>query len=231
MSDFNCKEAKESLKHVFWIGGSAGGGKTTISKRIAEDYGFFRYNGDGYGPGHMDNASENECPALFKIRSGGENFEERFVEYFRWLLFQKPEEMVKALLDFYRDDFLMAAKELLDKPSDNPIIVDLGFGYPIKELRKLIEKERAIFLVATGKYRMQVFEERNFLRPGSTFPKALEGHPNQKEIVFSGFVEAIRLLTEYTQRKCETHDLPLLVTGGRMTVDETYESVCRHFGI
>ena len=32
---------------VLWIGGSAAGGKTSIAKRIAEEFGFHYYDGDG----------------------------------------------------------------------------------------------------------------------------------------------------------------------------------------
>ena len=84
-----------------------------------------------------------------------------------------------------------------------------------------------IFLVATDQYREHVFENRGNNRRLTEY---LEGYANPERIVSYGFVEGIRLLTEFTHRECEKHNLPVLVTGGHMTVDETYEAVYRHFG-
>jgi hypothetical protein len=127
MKKFDWDTAKRSLKHVYWIGGSACGGKTTISKRIAEDFGFVRYDGDSHLGDRGAAADEHECPILHKVRT-----EVGTAAHFRRLLVRKPAAMAEILLAQYREDLLMTAKALLEMPSDNAIIVDLSFGYPIQ---------------------------------------------------------------------------------------------------
>jgi hypothetical protein len=86
-----------------------------------------------------------------------------------------------------------------------------------------------IFLVATDQFRKQEFERR--FHSNSFIVKALDGYSNPKDIVMSGFVEAVRLLSDFVHNECEKRDLPLLVTGGRITTFETYETVCHHFAL
>jgi shikimate kinase len=48
MRAYNGQRAKDLLKHVYWLGGASSAGKTTISKRLADDLGLVRYDGDAH---------------------------------------------------------------------------------------------------------------------------------------------------------------------------------------
>jgi adenylylsulfate kinase-like enzyme len=65
------KTGADALKHVYWIGGTTCAGKTTISKRIAEEFGFVRYDCDARVGDHQAKATKGECPTLYSIRTGG----------------------------------------------------------------------------------------------------------------------------------------------------------------
>ena len=45
-NDFDWARAKTALGHVLWIGGGSEAGKSTISKRLAEEFDFEHYHGD-----------------------------------------------------------------------------------------------------------------------------------------------------------------------------------------
>jgi 2-phosphoglycerate kinase len=59
------KNAKESLGHVYWIGGATTAGKSTIAERMADEFGLVRYDADSKLREHMSRATEKEHPALY----------------------------------------------------------------------------------------------------------------------------------------------------------------------
>ena len=221
MKDINWKKVKQSLKHVLWIGGSPAAGRSTISTRLAADFDFEHYHGDTHVYEHIKIAEEN-CPVLNEARRVGGG-----VEYLRQLLIKKPEKIAEVFLSLGRESLTMAILDLLELPLDRPIIVDLNAGYPTWELRQLIEYDKVIFLVSTDAFRKA--EQRRRFRSGSIFSKSREDIGIAEEIYLSGYVECNRILSDFTKKECAKHNLPLLITGGQMTVDETYNAVCRHF--
>ena len=66
------QRAKESLSHVYWIGGVTAAGKSTIAKKLADDFGLIYYSGDYRRSEHMARATEEEYPAVYADRVRGE---------------------------------------------------------------------------------------------------------------------------------------------------------------
>ena len=83
----------ESLRHVLWIGGPAGLGKTTVSRRIARRHGLRWYNADAHTWEHRDRAiREGHAGA---IRWEAMSPYERHVD-------TTPAEMMEVSIDFDR---------------------------------------------------------------------------------------------------------------------------------
>ena len=55
-----------SLRHVLWIGGPAGAGKTTIATRLARRHGLRWYNADTQTWAHRDRAIAAGSPAAIR---------------------------------------------------------------------------------------------------------------------------------------------------------------------
>lgn len=56
-------------------------------------------------------------------------------------------------------------------------------------------------------------------------------HSDPMRILEIGYGEAVRKPSScYVRKECKKHNLPLLTTGGKLSADETYDGVCKHFG-
>ena len=60
MKAFDRQKAEESRKHEYWIGGASCGGKSTISKRLAAEFGFVLCDGDSHHAEHNAKATRED---------------------------------------------------------------------------------------------------------------------------------------------------------------------------
>jgi hypothetical protein len=81
------------LRHVHWIGGGSGAGKSTIARRMAAEYGLRLYATDEVMSNHADRCPPGYCPFLddFKAMDMDE----------RWLN-RSPETMLETFHWFHR---------------------------------------------------------------------------------------------------------------------------------
>lgn len=130
----------ERLRHVYWIGGTGGAGKSTVSGRLAERHGLQLYCFDDSGPRHTPRATPDRCPefAAFIAMSMDE----------RWLL-RSPEEMARNAIAGWAERFDFVLDDLLAMPAA-PGIVAEGIGLlPGSVAEALDDVRRAVFLVHT----------------------------------------------------------------------------------
>lgn len=98
--------------------------------------------------------------------------------------------------------------------------VDLFAGYPTWELRHLVNVNNVIFLLATDNFQNEEHQRRNETGGNAYFVNLLEGHANPQEIIMTGYAEATRLLSRYVREECEKNNLSLLITGGKMRIED-----------
>jgi putative ribosome biogenesis GTPase RsgA len=58
---------RDPLRHVYWIGGGSGAGKSTIARRIAARHGLRVYATDDAMADHAGRSSPEECPQAFTV--------------------------------------------------------------------------------------------------------------------------------------------------------------------
>lgn len=91
---------KEYLKNVYFITGTPCGGKTTISRALAEKHGFKVYDIDEQFPRHQQISSPNFQPSMNKEFKNADEFFGRTVEeYKKWLIDNTREQFDFVLLD------------------------------------------------------------------------------------------------------------------------------------
>jgi hypothetical protein len=129
---------KHYLRHVYFIGGTACGGKTTLAKRLAEKHAFLLY---GEGPHHEEHrrlASPEFQPAMTREFSGWEEYFGRpYPEYAQWLLETTREDAEMALLDLVVQS---------SANSDRKVVADLHL--PLEMAARITDHGRVVFLVA-----------------------------------------------------------------------------------
>lgn len=58
------------LRHVYWIGGGSGAGKSVIARRMAARHGLYLYATDDVMPDHGSRCAPGDCPFLMPAMVG-----------------------------------------------------------------------------------------------------------------------------------------------------------------
>ena len=94
---------KQYLKNVYFIAGTPCGGKTTVSRALAKQYGIPVYDIDERFPEHQAMSDPASQPAMNKsFRDADEFFGRSVAEYKAWLLKNTREQLDFVLLDLMR---------------------------------------------------------------------------------------------------------------------------------
>ncbi len=219
------ERVKESLSHVYWIGGSAAAGKTTISRRLSEEFGFTHWSGDGRWIEHWQTATPERNPIAHRIgytlNHGGS---------FDWFFGRSGQEIADDYVTMSRAEFEYAVDELARMPDERPIVVDAFLGFPELVL-KVAEREKAVFLTCTDPFMRDTWKAR-----------ATEGRPGFLPILkrqldscsdpgraLEAFVESNIIESRFVADDSLKEGATLIITGGRIGLDEAYAAVRRHF--
>src|SRR4051812_6830238 len=95
---------RERLRHVYWIGGGSGAGKSTVARRLAAQRGLHVYSTDDAMADHARRSSREACPLLhaFMAMSMDERWVTRspvaMLETFPWFSGEAFELIVEDLL-------------------------------------------------------------------------------------------------------------------------------------
>lgn len=138
---------KHHLRNVYFIGGNACGGKTTMSRLIAEKYGFYLYNQDEHYDIHRTIANEYNQPAMCYQRVDFEkNLNRPVDEYSKWMYDSLKEQSEMVLID-------------LIKLSENQIVVADVLFTP-DYINGIVEKNHAIFLTTNYDFLRKIYFHR-----------------------------------------------------------------------
>ena len=128
------KYKKEQFKNVYFITGTATGGKTTISKALAQKYGWLRYDVDERFEEHKKLSNPIDHPNMNKnFKNADEFFMRDKNEYVQWLKSNSSEQM----------EFILA--DLVELSKNQVVICDLHLT--VEEAKKLANPNQVIFLI------------------------------------------------------------------------------------
>ena len=219
------ERAKESLSHVYWIGGGAAGGKTTVSRRLCEEFGFRRFSGDGRWIEHWQTATPERNPVSHRIgstvRQGGS---------FEWFFGRTGQEIADDYVTMARVEFEDAIDELTGMSADSPIVVDAFLGLPELVL-KVADPQRAVFLISTDDFMREMWRLRTTEGSPGFLPiltRQLDSCSDPRRAV-ENFIESNLIQNRFVAEECRRVGAALIITGGSISLDEAYSAVKRHF--
>ena len=138
---------KEYLKNVYFITGTPCGGKTTISRALAEKYGFELFDIDERFDEHQKLSDPTHQPNMNKRFNNADEFFGRSVEeYKNWLRGNTREQLEFVLLD------------LIHASADKKVICDCHLT--VEQALMFSEPSRVVFLVKDPTNLVDEYRER-----------------------------------------------------------------------
>ncbi|MDG6109727.1 hypothetical protein Daura_09225 [Dactylosporangium aurantiacum] len=202
--------ARARLRHVRWIGGGSGGGKSTLARRLGEERGWRHYATDDVMGDHARRSTAADAPLLAAFAAM--DMDER------WLL-RPPEVMLETFHWFRGEGFGLIVEDLLALP-ERPIVVVEGFRLLPELVQPLLTRpEHAVWLLPTPAFRRAAFERR-----GSLWQIA--GRTSDPEAALRNLLRRDELFTERLARR--VHELRLPAIEVDATVGE--EALTRRIG-
>ncbi|WP_330280899.1 hypothetical protein [Streptomyces sp. NBC_00588] len=212
----NAAELRSRLRHVYWIGGGSGAGKSTIARRLADLNGWHLCATDDLMQEHAERTTPEEAPFLHRFIAM--DMDERWVN-------RSPETMLETFHWFRGEGFGLIVEDLLRLPQSPHVIVE-GFRllpHLVKPL--LAAPEHAVWLLPTPDFRQAAFQSRAI--PGEGFV----WKTSDPEKAGRNIAERDHLFTMRIEKEAEYLRLRTLQVDTTLSEDDLVEQVTMAFGI
>ncbi|MDQ0710977.1 hypothetical protein QFZ55_000429 [Streptomyces luteogriseus] len=193
------------MRHVYWIGGGSGAGKSTIARRLAERHGWRLYATDDVMADHARRTTAEEAPFLHAFMAM--DMDERWVD-------RSPETMLETFPWFRGEAFDLIAEDLARMPTGTPVVVE-GFRLLPHLVEPLLPGPgHAVWLLPTPEFRQFAFTSRATPEDGFT---RRTGDPARAD---HNIAVRDALFTERLREETARLGLPAVTVDGTMTADE-----------
>jgi hypothetical protein len=203
------------LRHVYWIGGGSGAGKSTIARCIAARHGWQLYVADDVMSDHAGRSTPEDSPFLSEFKTM--DMDERWVN-------RSPETMLETFHWFQGEGFNLIVEDLLRLPKQ-PCVIAEGFRLLPHLVKPLLTTPgQAVWLLPTPDFRRAALGSR-----GSTLDIARKtGDP---ERALRNLLERDRMFTERLYEQTKPLQLRVIEVDVTMTEDDLAGRVTEAFGL
>ncbi|MEK3805773.1 hypothetical protein MHB63_04100 [Bacillus sp. FSL H8-0547] len=197
---------------IYWIGGSACAGKSTLAQMYAKKYGLDLYSCDEHFYEHLKNISKLTQPAMYKVSkmTANEAFYKREIA-----------EQLRVYILSFKEDFLFVINDLA-KMSDRPIVVEGNQLLPSLVLPYLNDKDKAIWLIPTENFQREYYKRRNWIE------KVLED-TEDPEMAFNNWMTRDALFAKLVYQKATDLKLNVLQVDGSKNSCDNFKLVEDYF--
>lgn len=205
----------ERLRHVYWIGGGSGAGKSTIARRLAARHGLRLYATDEVMADHGRRSVLADSP--FLARFAAMDMDERWVS-------RSPETMLETFGWFRGEGFGLIVEDLLGLPGEPGVIAE-GFRLLPRLVQPLLAVPRqAVWLCPTPGFRRAAFASRGSLRE-------IAGKTSDPDRALRNLLERDRMFTERLREEAAGLGLRVVEVDVTVTADDLTGQVTRAFGL
>ena len=203
------------LRHVYWIGGGSGAGKSIIARRVAGRHGLCVYATDDAMADHDGRFRPQDAPLLSRFKAM--DMDERWVN-------RSPESMLESFHWFQGELFGLIVEDLLRLPAEPGVIAE-GFRVLPRLVKPLLAGPgHAVWLLPTPEFRRAAFASR-----GSLW--RIAGKTSDPERALANLLDRDRMFTELLCEETERLDLPAIEVDSTMAEDDLTERVTEIFGL
>ena len=206
---------KQQFKNVYFITGTATGGKTTMSKLLAEKYGFVRYDVDEEFDRHKQLSNPKEQPNMNKnFKNADEFFMREKDEYVAWLKNNSKEQ-----LEFVLEDLAKLSKK-------QKIVCDLHLT--VKEAEQIANVNQIVFLIRENNNNIiddycnrKSHEGFNMFINSATNPKLAKQNCNQ----------VLKIINDERCDNIKNSKFFYIERNSHSTIENTLKQIENHFGL
>jgi hypothetical protein len=205
----------QQLQHIRWIGGGSGAGKSTVARRLSEKHGFRLYHCDDAQSAHTARSNAVDHPMLHDFLAM--TMDERWVK-------RTPQEMFHTFHGFHGEGFGLILEDLLDLPTDVPILVE---GYQLLPglIAPLLNRpDQAVWLIPTPEWRYTALCRRESVW-------SIAGRTSDPETALANLLARDALYTEKVARQAAALQLTIIKVSGSTSVDGLATRVAQYLGI
>ncbi|WP_063051147.1 AAA family ATPase [Nocardia arthritidis] len=147
------------LRHIYWIGGGSGAGKSTIAGNLAARHGLRVYSTDDAMRDHAARSPQEKSPWL--SRFAAMSMDERWVD-------RTPETMLDTFHWYRGEGFHFIVDDLLCSSAETGVIAE-GFRLlPHLVAPLLTERSHGVWLLPSPAFRRAAFDKRGWEIPAKT---------------------------------------------------------------
>jgi 2-phosphoglycerate kinase len=206
---------RAQLRHVYWIGGGSGAGKSTIARRVADRHGLRVYATDDAMADHDSRCTPPDAPLLSRFKAM--DMDERWMN-------RRPEVMLESFHWFQGELFSLIVEDLLRLPAEPGVIAE-GFRLLPRLVKPLLaEPSHAVWLLPTPEFRRAAFTSR-----GSLWQIA--GETSDPERALRNLLEREQMFTGLLREETKSLELPAIDIDTTMGEDDLTERVTEVFGL
>jgi hypothetical protein len=206
---------RERLRHVYWIGGGSGAGKSVIARRLAAQHGLRRYLTDDVMADHARRTTPADSPFLAGFTAM--DMDERWAN-------RSPRAMLETFHWFRGEGFGLIVEDLLSLPAHPPVLAE-GFRLlPHLVAPLLTGPAQAVWLLPTPAFRQAAFASR-----GSLWEIARK--TTDPDRALRNLLDRDRLFTDRLRAETSRLGLPAIEVDHTVSEDDLAERVAAALGL
>ncbi|WP_280777320.1 hypothetical protein [Paenibacillus sp. PastM-3] len=197
---------------IYWIGGSACAGKSTLAGMYAEKYGLQLYACDEHFDQHLQRITAERQPALSRI--SGLTMNEVF-------LTREVQEQLDTYIECFQEDFSFVLDDLACM-GEEAVVVEGNQLLPALVAPLLRHTDRAIWVIPTEQFQLEHYSKRTWIQ-------GILQRTEEPEHAFCNWMKRDALFAEKVKQEALRLKLPLMEVDGSTSLQENFERIERCF--
>jgi len=202
------------MENIYYIGGSPCCGKSTIAKKISDEYGFYYYKADDYWMEFVTKGAKDGDEWLSFI--SGTSFDRLWLE--------TPEKLNERELTTYEKLFPYFTYELYKLNKNMPVIAEGAAFLPNLVSKIGVGKTHYVCVVPTRDFQIQHYSKRSWVSD------SLSSYSNKEE-AFNNWMERDALFALSVLNQARKIDYTILMVDGSKCIEDNFNFVIKTFGL
>ncbi|AIQ56302.1 hypothetical protein [Paenibacillus borealis] len=201
-------------KQIYWIGGSACAGKSTLAGRFAEKYNMALYACDEHYEDHLQRITGRAQSAMYRVSQMTMN------EVF---FTRDVAEQLDTYIWCLREDFSYVLSDLAGS-GDGPVVVEGNQLLPALVAPLLKPMDKAIWVVPAEPFQREQYSKREWIHG------ILQATENP-ELSFNNWMKRDALFAERIRSEAGKRKRKVLEADGSRTLEQNFAELERWFGL